>query len=148
MTPPPMPIRRGSFRTSRSSRRGPLLPPGSAGRGGSTDLFGMNPGESASGAESSAAASATDNVAVMNRAPSTCAVLDKRFMAPFSPKIPLMRHLIDPLQPSVFERDDAVEPAGEVAAVVIMALSLSFLATIYPSWRAARLDPVEALRYE
>jgi lipoprotein-releasing system permease protein len=38
--------------------------------------------------------------------------------------------------------------AGEVAAVVGMALALSFLATIYPSWRAARLDPVEALRYE
>ncbi|HVZ68601.1 MAG TPA: lipoprotein-releasing ABC transporter permease subunit [Rhizomicrobium sp.] len=37
---------------------------------------------------------------------------------------------------------------GEVAAVVIMSLSLSFLATLYPSWRAARLDPVEALRYE
>ncbi len=36
----------------------------------------------------------------------------------------------------------------EVATVVIMALSLSVLATIYPSWRAARLDPVEALRYE
>jgi lipoprotein-releasing system permease protein len=27
-------------------------------------------------------------------------------------------------------------------------LALSFLATLYPSWRAARLDPVEALRYE
>jgi len=35
----------------------------------------------------------------------------------------------------------------EVATVVIMALSLSFVATLYPSWRAARIDPVEALRY-
>jgi lipoprotein-releasing system permease protein len=36
----------------------------------------------------------------------------------------------------------------EVAYVVAMALGLSFLATLYPSWRAARLDPVEALRHE
>jgi lipoprotein-releasing system permease protein len=37
---------------------------------------------------------------------------------------------------------------GQTAAVVLMSLGLSFLATLYPSMRAARLDPVEALRYE
>jgi lipoprotein-releasing system permease protein len=47
-----------------------------------------------------------------------------------------------------FTRIPARIDQGEVGTVVIMALALSFIATLYPSWRAARLDPVEGLRYE
>jgi lipoprotein-releasing system permease protein len=57
---------------------------------------------------------------------------------------------VDPFNPTIYflsQMPSKVESA-EVALVVAMALGLSFLATIYPSWRAARLDPVEALRYE
>ncbi|HEX4111949.1 MAG TPA: lipoprotein-releasing ABC transporter permease subunit [Stellaceae bacterium] len=47
-----------------------------------------------------------------------------------------------------FTRIPAKIVGSEVTTVVIMALVLSFLATLYPAWRAARLDPVEGLRYE
>lgn len=42
----------------------------------------------------------------------------------------------------------AVVDPSEVVAVVLMGLGLSFLATLYPAWRAAKIDPAEALRYE
>ena len=42
----------------------------------------------------------------------------------------------------------AVMDPTEVVQVIAMAFVLSFLAPLLPAWQAARLDPVEALRYE
>jgi lipoprotein-releasing system permease protein len=38
--------------------------------------------------------------------------------------------------------------SGETLVVLVVALALSFIATLIPSWRASKLDPVQALRYE
>jgi lipoprotein-releasing system permease protein len=37
---------------------------------------------------------------------------------------------------------------GDVIAITLVSLVLSLIATLYPSWRAARVNPAEALRYE
>jgi lipoprotein-releasing system permease protein len=56
-------------------------------------------------------------------------------------------HVWDPTVRFLSDIPAQLDPT-ETTAIVIMALALSFLATLFPAWRAARLDPVEALRYE
>ena len=54
------------------------------------------------------------------------------------------------LPPSVYYIDklpSKVEPTV-VLAIVLVSITISFLATLYPSWQASRYDPVEGLRYE
>jgi len=55
--------------------------------------------------------------------------------------------LFDPTIYFLSQLPATVDP-GEVIAVVCMGLGLSFLATLYPAWRASRIEPAEALRYE
>jgi lipoprotein-releasing system permease protein len=37
---------------------------------------------------------------------------------------------------------------GDIVPIAVISLVLAFLATLYPSWRASRVNPAEALRYE
>jgi lipoprotein-releasing system permease protein len=60
----------------------------------------------------------------------------------------LLHTEIFPKEVYFLSRLPAEMSVGETTAVVVLSLTLSLLATLYPAWRAARLDPVDALRYE
>lgn len=57
------------------------------------------------------------------------------------------RELWDPTVRFLTELPAKTDPV-EVAAIVTIALVLTFLATIFPAWRASKTDPVQVLRYE
>jgi lipoprotein-releasing system permease protein len=74
----------------------------------------------------------------------------------FLKNIQAIRHLVESItgtsvfapQLYIFDKLPNTVEWGQVGLIVAIALALTFLASIIPAWRASRVDPVEALRYE
>ncbi len=66
--------------------------------------------------------------------------------------VPALEHLLGatflPKDIYLISRMPSDPQQGDILPIAIISLVLSFLATIYPSWRASRVNPAEALRYE
>ena len=66
--------------------------------------------------------------------------------------VPALEHLLHasflPRDIYLISRMPSEPQYADIMPIVVISLLLSFLATIYPSWRASRVNPAEALRYE
>jgi lipoprotein-releasing system permease protein len=66
--------------------------------------------------------------------------------------VPFLEHVfgIQFLSPQVYYISELPSDLqrGDVLAITVVSLVLSLLATLYPSWRASRINPADALRYE
>ena len=66
--------------------------------------------------------------------------------------VPFIEHLLHthflPQDVYLISKMPSDPEAGDIVPIVIVSLLLSFVATVYPSWRASRVNPAEALRYE
>jgi lipoprotein-releasing system permease protein len=66
--------------------------------------------------------------------------------------VPAIEHLLNtsflPGSIYVINQMPSDPQSGDIVPIALVSLVLSFLATVYPSWRASRVQPAEALRYE
>ena len=66
--------------------------------------------------------------------------------------VPMLEHALNasflPKDVYLISRMPSDPQAGDVIPIALISLALSFVATLYPSWRASRVNPAEALRYE
>ena len=72
--------------------------------------------------------------------------LNVGFVIPAAEKLLGVR-VLDPSIYYISELPSDLQRA-DVVAIAVVALALSLIATLYPSWRASRLNPADALRYE
>jgi lipoprotein-releasing system permease protein len=66
--------------------------------------------------------------------------------------VPALEHLLHasflPRDIYLISRMPSEPQSGDIVPIAVISLVLAFVATIYPSWRASRVNPAEALRYE
>jgi lipoprotein-releasing system permease protein len=66
--------------------------------------------------------------------------------------VPALEHLFNasflPKDIYLISRMPSDPQSSDILPIVFISLALSFVATLYPSWRASRVQPAEALRYE